>query len=360
MHRPEVIIPYFILPRTSADASLLSLFQPKMTTIRRPPHSHHFSPATDDRKARSHRLRKHSVVTLPQELIDNIIDELWFDARSLKACSLVSKSWTIASQFHLFRCVQIGLVGEQETDRDSRLDEYCRFLLSSPHLRNTIRELRIYRPHAVKAPLTSSELALLLHYTPSLQTLRLQGLQLRSISEGQFDMAPSLAKLPSVRTLDISGFAGSFWSSGSRCLFEMLSWFPELRVLRIRMGALLNAPNCSPTQSMELIGMDEHVQYIRIPSCIRPLHLKVFHFDSPLSRPFLTDALRKTGCIGSLTTITVGLSSMDEIVVSGRLIRDIGPRLLHLRLNLIDATMFSHGGINGSKYEHNQKHSYLY
>lgn len=288
------------------------------------------------------------VPILPPELIDNIIDELSGDSRSLKACSLVTKSWTYSSQCHLFRCLKVGLTGIQDTDRDGRLDEFRRFLLSSPYPRSSIRELRIFCPPNVKAFVLTSEIALLLHYTPSLRRLHLQGINLRTTSEGDFNEAPTLNHR-TLRVLEISGFQGSFWSFGSRCLFDLLRWLPQLEDLRIRMGALLNAPNCSQTQSLDVVGMDQHVQYIRVPSSVRSLHLKTFHFDSPLSRPFLTDALRKTGCAGSLTSITVGLSSIDEIVTSGRLIRDVGPRLLHLRLNLIDSGI-SRNNINGSAY----------
>lgn len=214
---------------------------------------------------------KQPTSALPVELIDHIIDELWNDIHTLKRCTLVCKLWSISSQFHLFQRVQVGLVGEQDTYSDRRLDEYRKFLLSFSNRRGIIRELRIYRPSGINSPLTCSELSVLLHYTPSLRKLSLQGINLRTTSEGDFDVTPILAKLPSVQTLDISGFAGSFWSCGSRCLFEMLRWFPELRTLRIRMGALLNSPNCSPSQSLELMNMDQHLQYIRIPTSIRPL-----------------------------------------------------------------------------------------
>lgn len=293
--------------------------------------------------------RNFTAPPLPPELIDHVIDELWNDTRSLRICTLVCNSWRISSQWHLFQRIHVGLVGEQETSSDRRLDEYRRFLLSS-NRRSIVRELRIYRPTGINSPLTCGELFVLLQYTPSLRKLTLQGINLRTTTEGDFDKTLPFARLPSLRTLDISGYAGSFWSCGSRCLFEMLTWFPELRTLRIRMGALLNSPNCPPTQSMELMDMDQHLQYIRIPTSVRPLRLTHFHFDSPLSRPFLVETLRKTGCYSSLTTITVGLSSMDEIVASGRLFRDVGPRLLHLRLNLID-TMIQDGGIvNGSEF----------
>ena len=42
---------------------------------------------------------------LPQELCDNIIDELCDQPDTLKSCSLVSRSWTLRSQKHLFSVI---------------------------------------------------------------------------------------------------------------------------------------------------------------------------------------------------------------------------------------------------------------
>ncbi|EJF64777.1 hypothetical protein DICSQDRAFT_52376, partial [Dichomitus squalens LYAD-421 SS1] len=42
---------------------------------------------------------------LPGELVDRIIDHLYNDASSLKATSLVCKTWLPRSRFHLFQGV---------------------------------------------------------------------------------------------------------------------------------------------------------------------------------------------------------------------------------------------------------------
>ena len=44
---------------------------------------------------------------LPQELVDNIIDELKDDVASLRACSLVSKPWVYRSRKYLFETVRL-------------------------------------------------------------------------------------------------------------------------------------------------------------------------------------------------------------------------------------------------------------
>lgn len=45
-----------------------------------------------------------TIATLPQELIDNIIDFLHSDTKSLLACRLVCSAWVSAAGHHIFRC----------------------------------------------------------------------------------------------------------------------------------------------------------------------------------------------------------------------------------------------------------------
>ncbi|KAJ7196959.1 hypothetical protein GGX14DRAFT_375442, partial [Mycena pura] len=46
---------------------------------------------------------KDSCTAFPSELHDYTIDFLYNDRASLRACSLVCKSWTASSQYHLFK-----------------------------------------------------------------------------------------------------------------------------------------------------------------------------------------------------------------------------------------------------------------
>ncbi|KAG6827707.1 hypothetical protein H0H92_010708 [Tricholoma furcatifolium] len=47
-------------------------------------------------------------ISLPQELVDAIIDELFDDADALLNCSVVCRSWTEACQHHLFHSLTLG------------------------------------------------------------------------------------------------------------------------------------------------------------------------------------------------------------------------------------------------------------
>ncbi|KAF8529955.1 hypothetical protein JB92DRAFT_3106352 [Gautieria morchelliformis] len=77
--------------------------------------------------------------TLPEELIDAITEILHnnYDGDGLLACSLVCRSWLPSSQRLLCRWVALAL------DRDD-CKLLARSLLSSPHLSDYIRELKVY------------------------------------------------------------------------------------------------------------------------------------------------------------------------------------------------------------------------
>ncbi|KAJ7442020.1 hypothetical protein FB451DRAFT_1298111, partial [Mycena latifolia] len=71
-----------------------------------------------------------------QELLDQCIEFLCDSRPDLKACALVSRSWTFAAQVHLFREVQIKSISSPNLW--PRLQEILR---SSPHLIRHIRRL---------------------------------------------------------------------------------------------------------------------------------------------------------------------------------------------------------------------------
>ncbi|KAF9780888.1 hypothetical protein BJ322DRAFT_287886 [Thelephora terrestris] len=48
--------------------------------------------------------------TLPPEILDHIVDNLYDEPIALKACCLVSKSWVERSQRHLFACVELDSI----------------------------------------------------------------------------------------------------------------------------------------------------------------------------------------------------------------------------------------------------------
>ncbi|KAH8103041.1 hypothetical protein BXZ70DRAFT_768234 [Cristinia sonorae] len=58
-------------------------------------------------------IRRYTPSVLPQEIVEHIIDILWDHASSLRACSLVARSWLPRSRYHLRRVV---LLSDQDPD----------------------------------------------------------------------------------------------------------------------------------------------------------------------------------------------------------------------------------------------------
>ncbi len=81
---------------------------------------------------------------LPQELIDTIIDYLYNDTHSLRACALVASSWSGRSQQNLFS--RITLAGRPWPDKPKGLTSaelFSRLIESAPHISTLVQHLEI-------------------------------------------------------------------------------------------------------------------------------------------------------------------------------------------------------------------------
>ncbi|KAK0436224.1 hypothetical protein EV421DRAFT_1908097 [Armillaria borealis] len=81
---------------------------------------------------------------VPQELIDIIIDYLYNDTHSLRACALVLPSWSGRSQQHLFS--RITLAGRPWPDKPrnrTAAELFLRLIESAPHIPSFVRHLEI-------------------------------------------------------------------------------------------------------------------------------------------------------------------------------------------------------------------------
>ncbi|KAJ6463253.1 hypothetical protein C8R47DRAFT_82857 [Mycena vitilis] len=76
-------------------------------------------------------------VALPQELIDHIIDHLFDDVQSLRACSLVSSSFFPSSRTNIFSHLRVGPL-------DHPIDELRDILGKSPYLIPRVHSLHLF------------------------------------------------------------------------------------------------------------------------------------------------------------------------------------------------------------------------
>ena len=72
---------------------------------------------------------------LPPELLDEALDHLWDDPKSLKACALACRSWIPTSRLHLFRTV---LLSSLET-----AERFSTLLDSTPAIARCVKKLSI-------------------------------------------------------------------------------------------------------------------------------------------------------------------------------------------------------------------------
>jgi hypothetical protein len=103
------------------------------------------------------------VAELPQELIDIIIDHLFDDSPSLKACSLACTSFLGSSRLHLFRSVTIST--------KERVDRLLDIVHGSPTFPNNIRSLAIERADKATASIRNIDLSKLFALDFQVKTL---------------------------------------------------------------------------------------------------------------------------------------------------------------------------------------------
>lgn len=118
----------------------------------------------------------HSFLSLPQELIDEIIDNLHDDGAALAACSLVANTWLPSSQRHLFQGITVHLK-DGVIPPNRRMLDFQSFLQNSPRCRDYIRTLAL-----VEAPGSSVMLDLPLLYAITSMLDHLRCLKLIRVS----------------------------------------------------------------------------------------------------------------------------------------------------------------------------------
>lgn len=121
--------------------------------------------------------------TLPQELLDYILDYLHDDAPALKSCSTACHAFLLASSYHLFQEVALGRRLRSPTSEVLR--HFASTVEASPRLRMHIRGLSLAPPLRVRRSHKDSGLALdlrvlrdALEALPSLHTIDLRYVQI--------------------------------------------------------------------------------------------------------------------------------------------------------------------------------------
>ncbi|KAI0784373.1 hypothetical protein C8Q75DRAFT_736241 [Abortiporus biennis] len=94
-----------------------------------------------DNHVGTNRLITQETIAIP-EILDLIIDNLHDDTKSLRSCSLVSKSWLPSSRYHLFetKTIYVEFYFPEIPSRVG-LESFLTFILSSSAIAETVRTL---------------------------------------------------------------------------------------------------------------------------------------------------------------------------------------------------------------------------
>ena len=108
--------------------------------------------------------------SIPQELIDKIIDQLHADHNTLKACSIVSHSFLSPCRKYLFFSIDLSRVALSQVHR------LCYILKTQPGIGSLVRELYIYLGgDKICDWIVEDSLPNILEMTPHLQMMSLNG-----------------------------------------------------------------------------------------------------------------------------------------------------------------------------------------
>ncbi|KAJ7196559.1 hypothetical protein GGX14DRAFT_574891 [Mycena pura] len=99
--------------------------------------------------------------TIPQELLDKIVDELEDDIPALKACSLTSSAFVPSARAHIFSTIVLRPPAESRSvvQPKNSCQKFEKILSSSPHLASLVKDLRIVEGIAIGS-LQQSEAAM--------------------------------------------------------------------------------------------------------------------------------------------------------------------------------------------------------
>ncbi|KAJ7178217.1 hypothetical protein C8R46DRAFT_1076136 [Mycena filopes] len=82
-------------------------------------------------------------MSVPQELIDVIVDNLHDDIPSLKSCALTARAFVGSAQTHIFQRVEINPPRDRDSASPTPCQNFHKLLISSPHIAPLVTDLSI-------------------------------------------------------------------------------------------------------------------------------------------------------------------------------------------------------------------------
>jgi hypothetical protein len=249
------------------------------------------------------------LLSLPQELIEMIIDFLFDDKQTLKACSLASRAFLAASRLHLFAHIHL----EEDTDNHPRFAQFLSFVGSSSSIVTFVRSLRV----ELIGRSTHYDMRNL-HTLPQLKSLSVKG----SMFDSSLSLYPLLSPEPWCRQITNL----SMENQGFSCFDEFAAFITLFTSLeQLTMNNMLwyhTAP-----------ARDLH----RLPSTLRILELQSCGFFQLFNWLLFHDPMP------SLHTIALTSQDSNEFIAkTNKLCSSLGPSLRNFELNYFLEDSFDH------------------
>lgn len=279
--------------------------------------------------AHPHAVSATGVQDFPLELIEHTIDHLHDDRVSLAACTVVCKSWTTPSHYHLFDTLRI-IAGEDH----QRLRQFADFIPSSKFACKGVRH--VYLSHssndagpsltefegAASADFDVGLLTSLLDKMSRLQSLTISQTCWKEPSFPGILNEPKL-HLPLLTKLTIGPLPFFHKIHHIQIVFD---WFPSLRQLSMREGILVD-----PRIAMGTAFTYPVAQPLVLPTTLRLTTLSYYSF---VYSSFFLESISGTLSTRSLRFISVRITSLQSVIGVGKLLRIVGPILEGLDLDL--------------------------
>ena len=297
--------------------------------------SHHrpAPPNTPPILLRSLSLKKRDTTTVedrarvfPAEIEDMVIDNLNNDRVALANCSLVCKSWSPRSRFHLFNTLTLKL---SRTNGGEKATQFSVLSDMSPYVGDNLRNLHL-AGDVSPIPITyirEDAVAGVLKRLPWLETLTMHSFQLASTN-----CVP-------VKSCTISGLD----------IFQVISNISGLRTLRLRDFSCGEREDDTSARYLEraTTSLPGHQNKTRLEKLeLQNVSIPQYRFSSFLHDVFVRGAARVASRVATnkngLRHLVFplehrgfrGRNAIDNFDICGRLIRYVGSSLEHLVLDL--------------------------
>lgn len=193
--------------------------------------------------------------TLPPEIWDYIIDNVHGDKKTLKACSLVAKSWLPSSHYNLFFSLSFHTRPERE------LEDIFNFLQTSSKVHSFTYEVKLFgsfeakNAHDTKDVVCAHVLRNVFSYLPKVASLAMSGLFVTCRTACDHD--PSDYPKLSLSRLSLVGLSAR---SSIFDLWQILIMAPTLDHLALEEVTVLSPDQDIPLNTLEDTALD--IKYV--------------------------------------------------------------------------------------------------